>query len=271
MEFKFLRKWGATGLMLLSASAGAVQDIRLATTTSTENSGLLKYLLPAFEAQYGAKVLVIPVGTGKALKLGENGDVDAVLVHSRPDEDKFVAAGFGVMRQDVMYNDFVVVGPKADPAGVKGMRDVTVAFKKIMAAQAKFISRGDDSGTHKMERRIWQEAEAASKWPSYLSAGQGMGEVLAMAAELQGYTLTDRGTYLAYRARTGLDILVENDPHLFNYYGIIAVNPLKQPHANFQGAALLIEWITSKEGQRRIADFKVNGEQLFFPNAAVKP
>jgi tungstate transport system substrate-binding protein len=239
----------------------------LSTTTSTENSGLLSYLLPAFEAKTGIKVNVISVGTGKALELGKNGDVDVTLVHARALEDKFVAEGWGVDRRDVMYNDFIVAGPVADPAGVKGGRDVIAAFKKIAAANVKFISRGDNSGTDVMEKGYWQQAGTKPAGSNYVNAGLGMGEVLNMAAELKAYTLTDRATYGAYRARTGLAILVEGDKRMFNPYGIIAVNPAKHKGINDKGAKALIEWITSPEGQARIAAFKPAGEQLFFPDA----
>lgn len=255
-------------LAMLSSSGFAAKDIRLATTTSTDNSGLLKYLLPRFEAQYGEKVHVIAVGTGKALRLGENGDVDVVLVHARPDEERFVAAGHGVNRRDVMHNDFILVGSKEDPAQVRGMQDVVAAFGKISAGGARFISRGDDSGTDKMEKSYWKSAAIEPKGQAwFISAGLGMGEVLTMAAEMQGYTLSDRATYGAYRAKTGLEILVQGDSRMFNPYGVIAVNPKKYPDLNYQGAMALIEWLTSEEGQRMIAAFKVNGEQLFFPDA----
>ncbi len=255
-------------LALPGAEALAQRDIRLATTTSTDNSGLLRHLLPMFEARYGAPVRVISVGTGKALKLGENGDVDAILVHSRPDEDRFVAAGHGVNRRDVMYNDFVVVGPASDPAKVRGLRDAIEAFRRIARANARFVSRGDDSGTHKMELTYWQAAGIdLSSNPAYRSAGLGMAEVLLMASEMQAYALTDRATYGAMRAKTRLAVLVQGDPRLFNPYGIIAVNPAKYPGANYQGAMALIEWMTSKQGQQAIAEFKVAGEQLFFPGA----
>lgn len=261
--------WMGWGLILAawSACGFAAQDIRLATTTSTDNSGLLKYLLPRFETQYGGKVHVIAVGTGKALKLGENGDVDVVLVHARPDEDRFVAAGHGVNRRDVMHNDFILVGPKSDPAGIRGMKDVVAAFGKISAGGARFVSRGDDSGTDKMEKSYWKSAAIEPKGrPWFVSAGLGMGEVLTMAAEMQGYTLSDRATYGAYRAKTGLEILVEGDSRMFNPYGVIAVNPKKYPDLNYRGAMAFIEWLTSDEGRRLIAAFKVNGEQLFFPD-----
>lgn len=252
--------------LLAPAGALAANDIRLATTTSTENSGLLKFLLPLFEARYGGKVHVIAVGTGKALKLGENGDVDVLLVHSRPDEDRFVAAGHGVNRRDVMYNDFVIVGPAADPARIRGTRDALAAFRTIHAARVGFVSRGDDSGTHKMETALWEALAIAPQTnPGYKAAGRGMGEVLLMASELEAYSLSDRATQRALADKTGLEILLQGDPNLFNPYGIIAVNPAKYPGVNYSGATALIDWITSPEGQGAIARFKVNGEQLFFP------
>ncbi|KFI08566.1 substrate-binding domain-containing protein [Massilia sp. BSC265] len=254
-------------VVLTTPLAQAQGTIRLSTTTSTENSGLLKVLLPAFEAKTGTKVHVISVGTGKALELGKNGDVDVTLVHARTLEDKFVAEGWGVDRRDVMYNDFIVVGPTNDPARVKGGKDVIVAFQKIAASSSKFISRGDNSGTDVMERGYWQQAGTKPAGSNYVSAGLGMGEVLNMAAEMRAYTLTDRATYGAYRARTGLAVLVEGDKRMFNPYGIIAVNPARHKGVNYKGAKQLIDWITSLEGQARIAAFKPEGEQLFFPSA----
>ena len=251
----------------LTAAAWAADDIRLATTTSTENSGLLKVMLPLFEAKYGGKVRVVSVGTGAALKLGENGDADVVLVHARPLEDKFMAGGFGSVRRDVMYNDFIIVGPKSDPAGVRGSKDVNAAMKKIAASGAKFVSRGDESGTHQMEKDYWRTAGVEPKGAWYVSSGQGMGQVLTMAGEFQGYTLTDRATYAAYRDKSGLDTLVEGDPKMFNPYGIIAVNPQKHPKINNQGAMALVNWMTSPEGQKAIADFRINGVRMFFPTA----
>jgi tungstate transport system substrate-binding protein len=239
--------------------------LRLATTTSTENSGLLKAIIPKFEAASGLKVHVISVGTGKAMKLGENGDVDVMLVHSRPDEDVFVAQGFGVNRRDVMYNDFIVVGPRADPARVRGMKSVLDAFRKMLELNATFVSRGDDSGTDKMEKAYWTEVGQRPEGARYLSAGQGMGEVLTMAGHLDAYTLTDRATYSAYRSRIGLDIVVEGDPKMFNPYGVIAVNPARYPDVNYKGAMQFVEWLTGAEGRRAIAEFRVSGEQLFFP------
>ena len=253
---------------MLAPPAALAQDaIRLSTTTSTENSGLLDQLLPAFEAKTGIKVKVISVGTGKALELGRNGDVDVTLVHARQLEDKFVQEGWGVDRRDVMHNDFIVVGPETDPAKVRGNADVIAAFGKIAASGAKFISRGDNSGTDVMEKGYWQAAGTRPAGSSYVSAGLGMGEVLNMAAEMRAYTLTDRATFGAYKARTGLAVLVEGDKRMFNPYGIIAVNPAKHKGVNYKGAKQLIDWITSKEGQARIAAFRPEGEQLFFPSA----
>ena len=241
------------------------QDVlKLSTPTSTDNSGLLKYVLPAFEASTGTKVQVIAVGTGKALELAKNGDVDVALVHARALEDKFVAEGWGVDRRDVMYNDFIVVGPTADPARIKGSKDVIDAFRRIAATNVRFISRGDNSGTDVMEKGYWLQAATKPQKGNYVSAGLGMGEVLNMAAEMRAYTLTDRATYSAYKARTDLAILVEGDQRMHNPYGIIAVNPARHTGVNYKGAKQLIEWITSPEGQRRIAGFKPAGEQLFF-------
>ena len=261
-------------LILLGLTPAQADDkniVRLATTTSTANSGLLDYLLPKFEAKCQCKVHVIAVGTGKALKLGEDGNVDVVLVHARPAEDKFVAAGHGIDRRDVMYNDFVLIGPYNDPAKIRGEKDVIAAMRKISESQSRFVSRGDDSGTDQMEKEYWKTANIKpaetnqNRW--YFSAGQGMGEVLMMSGEMRAYTLTDRGTYISYRDRVGLPILVEGDQRMFNPYGIIAVNPKKYPDVNYKGASSLIEWITSKDGQQQIASFKVGGEQLFVPSA----
>jgi tungstate transport system substrate-binding protein len=251
----------------LAYAQSAPQTIRLSTTTSTENSGLLKFLLPAFEAKTNSKVNVISVGTGKALELGKNGDVDVTLVHARELEDKFVAEGWGIDRRDVMYNDFIVVGPDSDPAKIKGSKDVIDAFKRIAGANVRFISRGDNSGTDVMEKGYWTQAATKPQGASYVSAGLGMGEVLNMASEMRAYTLTDRATYGAYKAKTGLAIVVEGDKRMVNPYGIIAVNPARHPGVNYKGAKQLIEWITSAEGQAKIASFKPSGEQLFFPSA----
>ena len=264
---KLTKHLAVLGFLLATAvPALAQQVIKLSTTTSTENSGLLQYLLPKFEAKTNSKVNVISVGTGKALELAKNGDVDVTLVHARASEDKFVAEGHGVNRRDVMYNDFIIVGPESDPAKIKGSKDVIDAMKKITASGAKFISRGDNSGTDQMEKAYWKQAGSQPQGAAYVSAGLGMGEVLTMAAELRAYTLTDRATYIAYRAKTGLQIVVEGDQKMFNPYGIIAVNPKNFPQANYKGAMQLVEWITSPEGQGLIAAFKVDGQQVFFPS-----
>lgn len=249
---------------------GDAREVRLSTTTSTENSGLLDWLLPAFEKVCACKVRVIAVGTGKALELAKNGDVDVTLVHARPAEDAFVAAGYGVDRRDVMYNDFVLVGPSDDPAHLAGGRDVLAAFRTLAGGAVKFISRGDNSGTDQMEHAYWKALGITPQGAWYVSAGLGMGETLAMAAQLRAYTLTDRATYSALKpaAREGLQIVVQGDPKMFNPYGIIAVNPQRWPQTNSAGAKQLIEWITSPAGQARIAAFKPAGEPLFFPSAS---
>jgi tungstate transport system substrate-binding protein len=250
----------------LAGSAWAAEDIRLATTTSTENSGLLKVILPLFEAKYGGKVRVVSVGTGAALKLGENGDADVVLVHARPLEDKFMAGGFGSVRRDVMYNDFIIVGPKRDPAGVRGSKDAIAAMKKIAASGAKFVSRGDESGTHQMEKDYWKAAGVEPKGAWYVSSGQGMGQVLTMTGEFEGYTLTDRATYAAYKDKTGLETLVEGDPKMFNHTALsqstAEASQGKQSGRNGDG-----ELDGFAEGQKAIADFKINGVQMFYPTA----
>lgn len=254
-------------MVSLSSSVTAEERLRMSTTTSTENSGLLKVLLPPFEKSCDCKVDVIAVGTGKALKLGETGDVDVVFVHARELEEKFVADGFGVNRKDVMYNDFVIIGPKNDPAGIKQSKDAADAFSKIASKNAIFISRGDESGTHQKEKEMWKGAGITPKGSWYVEAGQGMGEVINMATERQGYTLTDRGTYIAYKKKSDLVLLYEGDKALFNPYGVIAVNPKKHPHVKYDLVMKFIDFLTTREGQEIIANFKVNGEQLFFPNA----
>jgi tungstate transport system substrate-binding protein len=243
------------------------QVLRMATTTSTENSGLLKVILPAFESRSGLEVQVLAVGTGQALRLGCNGDVDVVLVHAPAAEQKFVEDGCGVNRRQVMYNDFVIVGPPADPAGVTQSKDVAEALTKIAATKAVFVSRGDDSGTNKKELALWQEADIQPAGDWYRQAGQGMGKVLQMTGELDGYTLTDRGTWLAYRARSPLKIVFEKDPALYNPYGVIAVNPGRYADSNYTGAMTFIGWITSREGQQMIADYRIDGQTLFTPMA----
>jgi tungstate transport system substrate-binding protein len=250
------------------AETGAV--LILATTTSTDDSGLLKFILPDFEAEYGIKVDVIAVGTGQALTLGQDGNADVLLVHARAREDEFMAAGHGVRREDVMYNDFIILGPEDDPAGIRGMTSAAEALKKIAESEQEFISRGDQSGTHSKELSIWKAAgmEPSGNW--YISAGQGMGEVLTMTGEQQVYTLSDRATYLA-RSQTGidLDILVEGDPVLFNPYGVIAVNPNKGTHIKSDLANQFIDWIISLSVQEKIADFGIDefGQSLFIPDS----
>jgi tungstate transport system substrate-binding protein len=255
------------GLLISPAVGAAEKVIRLATTTSTENSGLLKVLLPAFERDTGYKVHVIAVGTGKALKMGQDGDVDVVMVHARAAEEAFVNAGHGVNRRDLMYNDFVFVGPKSDPAGIRSAKDANAALERIAKREAIFISRGDESGTHKKEQALWKAAGVTPGGSWYRAIGQGMEQALQMASESQGYTLTDRGTWLALRKKLDLQILAEGDERLFNPYGVIAVNPARFPDANYQGAMALIAWLTSVPGQRMIAHFSADGSPLFFPVA----
>ncbi|MFK5986527.1 MAG: substrate-binding domain-containing protein [Pseudomonadota bacterium] len=239
--------------------------LRLATTTSTDNSGLLKYLLPTFEKQSGYKVHVIAVGTGKALRMGKDGDVDVVLVHAPGAEQKFVDSGFGEKRFKVMYNDFVLVGPANDPANIKGAKTIAEAMANIANNKQLFISRGDDSGTHKKERKLWQAANVKPGGEWYREAGQGMGKVLQIASELNAYTMTDRGTWLSVKSKSALQIQFQGDEQLFNPYGIIAVNPKRHPDVNHAAALALIEWITSKLGQKLIYDFAIDGNQLFTP------
>lgn len=239
--------------------------IRLATTTSTNNSGLLDILLPAFEKDREYKVKVISVGTGKALRLAREGDVDVVLVHARSAEDKLVADGYGVNRQNVMYNDFVLVGPDSDPANIRGTTDASNALSRIVASKSLFISRGDTSGTHKKELQLWEQAGIKPQGQWYREAGQGMGKVLQIAGELDAYTLTDRGTWLAYRNKVPLVIVTEGDKRLFNPYGIIAANPARYPDANYSGAMALINWITSSAAQNMIGAFTIDGQRLFVP------
>ncbi|UCF79454.1 MAG: substrate-binding domain-containing protein [Candidatus Eiseniibacteriota bacterium] len=241
--------------------------IRLATTTSTDNTGLLGLLLPPFTARYGVEVQVIAVGTGAAIALAEKGDVDVILVHDRVSEDAFIEKGFGVNPREVMHNDFVIVGPSSDPAGIMGLRDASAALGKIAARRSLFVSRGDESGTHKKEKRLWHSAGVRPEGGWYWSAGQGMGAVLVMADEKRAYTLTDRGTYLAFKKKMDLSVLVEGDARLFNPYRIIAVNPALHPHVKYVEVMALIGWLTSREGQELIANFKIDDETLFFPDA----
>lgn len=259
-------------LLFLALSAAARAEdkfITVASTTSTENSGLFAYLLPAFTKKTGIEVHVVAVGTGQALKLGERGDADVVFVHDRPAELAFVAAGFGVGRREVMYNDFVVVGPREDPAGIKGMSDAVAAFKKIAAAKMLFLSRGDQSGTNEAELRLWREAGIDAKTAGegwYRDTGSGMGATLNTAAGIGGYTLSDRGTWLSFKNRASLVVAVEGDKRLFNQYGVMLVSPARHPTVKREWGQAFIDWLTAPEGQKTIAGYKINGEQLFFPN-----
>ncbi|MGC8602698.1 MAG: extracellular solute-binding protein [Desulfomonilaceae bacterium] len=259
--------YGLFIVLLLSSTSLCETRLRMSTTTSTENSGLLGVVLPPFEKENNVKVDVIAVGTGKALKLGENGDVDVVFVHSKPAEDKFVAEGFGVDRRDVMYNDFIIIGPKDDPAKIKNLKSAVQAFKKIAETQALFISRGDDSGTNLKEKDIWKATGIIPKGSWYMEAGKGMGAVLQMANEKRAYTLSDRGTFLSYQQKIALVEFVQGDKVLFNPYGIIAVNPNKHSNVQYTLAKKFIDFITGPEGQKIIADYKLNGKQLFFPDS----
>lgn len=248
------------------------QELILATTTSTQDSGLLDYLLPMFTEETGVTFKVIAVGSGQAIQLGKDGDADVLLVHSPAAEKDFMTAGDGVRREDVMYNDFVIVGPAADPAGIKGMTSAVDAFKKLQKTGSTFISRGDDSGTHNKEKSIWSKAEITPEGKWYVSAGQGMGEVLTMADEQQAYTLSDRATYLTRKqAGLNLDILVEGDKALFNPYGVIAVNPAKNPAIKADLANQFIDWIISLSTQDKIAEFGLDtfGQSLFTPSSAL--
>lgn len=244
------------------------KEIILSTTTSTYDSGLLDELIPVFEKKYKISVKPIAVGTGEALGMGERGEVDVVLVHARSAEDKFLEEGYGVNRKDVMHNDFVIIGPEEDPAEIKGNENVTEAFKKMSEKQMLFLSRGDYSGTHKKEIKIWEEAGIEPKGDWYLEAGQGMAGTIMIANEKNAYTLTDRGTYLSLQKNIQLKILFEGDPLLLNSYGIIAVNPNKYSHVNYECAIKFIDFITSKEGQEIIKNFGIDkyGQPLFFPD-----
>lgn len=257
----------ALALLALALATGAHGEpvIRMSTTTSTEHSGLLGAILPAFEAKAGQRVHVIAVGSGKALELAKNGDVDLTLVHARDAEDAFVAAGHGIDRRDVMHNDFVVVCAANDPARIRGLRDVVAGFRTIADSKVRFVSRGDNSGTDMMEQSYWRAAAGKPPAPRYVSAGLGMGEVLSMTAEMQACTLSDRATFVSYRARTGLAVMVEGDARMRNPYGVIRVNPARHPGTNSAGALMLADWLTSAEGQARIAAFRREGQQLFFP------
>ena len=252
------------------AAAALVGFITVASTTSTEQSGLFRHLLPAFEKKAGIQVRVVALGTGQALDMGRRGDADVVFVHAKALEEKFVAEGYGVKRFEVMYNDFVLVGPKSDPAKVGGSKDIVAALQKIQSAKATFASRGDKSGTHFAELQLWKMAGIdidKAKGPWYRDTGSGMGPTLNTAAGMNAYALADRGTWLSFKNRGELVISVEGDQRLFNQYGVILVNPSKHPHVKKDMGRAFIDWIVSPDGQAAIATYKIGGEQLFFPNA----
>lgn len=253
-----------------TAPAVGTRFITVSSTTSTTDSGLFNALLPAFQRASGIEVRIVSQGTGQALDTGRRGDADVVFVHARTQEEKFVADGFGVERKPVMYNDFVLIGPKADPAGVRGGKDIVTALKTLQARTALFISRGDKSGTHSAELGLWKAADIAietAKGPWYREIGQGMGAALNMASAQNGYVLSDRATWLSFKNRGDLEIVVEGDRRLFNQYGVILVNPAKHTHVKKVDGQRFIDWLTGPDGQRAIADYKINGEQLFFANA----
>ena len=262
----------ALAAVLLAAPAFSQEkSIVVASTTSTQDSGLFGHLLPLFKAKTGIDVRVVALGTGQALDTGRRGDADVVFVHAKAEEEKFVAEGFGVKRQAVMYNDFVLIGPKADPAGIQGSRDIAAALKAVSDRKATFVSRGDRSGTHVAELNLWKAAGidiAAAKGPWYREIGQGMGAALNMASASNAYVLSDRATWIAFKNKGEIDIVVEGDKRLFNQYGVMLVNPAKHPTVKREFGQQFIDWLVSFDGQRAISGYKVSGEQLFYPNAA---
>jgi tungstate transport system substrate-binding protein len=252
--------------LLTSPVAAQTRFITVASTTSTEQSGLFKHLLPIFEKKTGIQGRVVALGTGQALDMGKRGDADVAFVHDKAAEEKLVAEGYFVQRRDVMYNDFLIVGPRTDPAGARG-QDAVVAVRKIAEAKAPFASRGDNSGTHAAELRLWKLAGIEPRGAWYRATGSGMGPTLNTASGMNAYALTDRGTWLSFRNRGELAILVEGDKRLFNQYGVMLVNPQKHPHVKADMGRAFIAWLVSPEGQNAIAAYRINGEQLFFPNA----
>jgi tungstate transport system substrate-binding protein len=276
LAFAFTAILAATAPSIAKDATNATQQksITVASTTSTENSGLFKYLLPLFKQKTGIDVKVVALGTGQALDVARRGDADVVFVHAKPLEEKFVADGEGVARYEVMYNDFVIIGPKSDPAKIAGSKDVVEAFKKIAAAKASFVSRGDRSGTHVAELRHWKETgidPATGKGTWYKEIGQGMGAALNTAAASNSYVLSDRGTWISFKNRGDLQIVVEGDKRLFNQYGVMLVNPTKHPNVKKDLGQAFIDWVISPEGQKAIAAYQIQGQQLFFPNATGKP
>jgi len=274
---RYRRALDAIALLLLSVCAGGVAGgtgadryITVASTTSTENSGLFGHVLPAFERRTGIAVRVVALGTGQALDVGRRGDADVVFVHDRAAEERFVEEGAGIGRRNVMYNDFVLIGPDADPAKVSGSHDIAVALRAIRDAKAPFVSRGDRSGTHAAELRLWSDAGIdieTVKGDWYRETGSGMGAALNTASAMDAYVLADRSTWLAFRNRGGLTVLLEGDRRLFNQYGVILVNPARHPQVKRADAQAFIDWLVSPEGQSAIAGYRIDGEQLFFPNA----
>jgi tungstate transport system substrate-binding protein len=263
---------GIVALIAFSVTSAQAQQrfITVASTTSTEQSGLFSHLLPRFEQKTGIKVRVVALGTGQALDLARRGDADVVFVHARSAEEKFLTEGYGVKRFPVMYNDFVLVGPKIDPAKIGGSKDILEALRKVETAKAPFVSRGDKSGTHMAELDLWKATGVdidKAKGPWYRDTGQGMGPALNTAASMNAYILTDRGTWLAFKNRGDLTILVEGDKRLFNQYGVMLVNPDKHPSVKKELGQMFVDWVISPEGQKAIAEYKINGEQLFYPNA----
>jgi tungstate transport system substrate-binding protein len=270
MKHRFHIVAAILGLMIQGPALAQDRSIVVASTTSTEQSGLFGFLLPRFTEKTGIAVKVVAVGTGQALDIGRRGDADVVFVHDRPAEDKYMSEGFGVKRFDVMYNDFVIIGPKADPAHIAGSKDVMAAFRAIAAAKVAFISRADRSGTHAAELRYWKDAGIdidAVKASWYREIGQGMGAALNMASADNAYLLADRGTWLSFKNRGDLVILVEGDKRLFNQYGVMLVNPARHPNVKVREGQAFIDWLLSPDGQKTIAGYKVGGEQLFFPDA----
>ena len=260
----------ALALAAAAPASWAQKFITVASTTSTEQSGLFKHLLPAFQKKTGIEVRVVALGTGQALDMARRGDADVVFVHARAAEEKFIAEGHGVKRLPVMYNDFLLVGPKSDPAKVGGGKDILEALKKVKAAGAPFVSRGDRSGTHMAELDLWKAAKIdieKEKGPWYRDTGQGMGPALNSASSMNAYILADRGTWISFKNRGDLAILVAGDKRLFNQYGVILVNPEKHLHVKKELGQAFIDWVISPDGQKNIADYKIGGEQLFFPNA----
>jgi tungstate transport system substrate-binding protein len=262
-----------TAVLALSIASGAFAEeksIVVASTTSTQDSGLFGHILPLFKVKTGIDVKVVAQGTGQALDTGRRGDADVVFVHAKEQEEKFLAEGFGVRRFPVMYNDFILVGPKGDPAGIAGTKDIVAALETIKAKQIPFISRGDRSGTHQAELKLWKIAGidiGIDRGPWYREIGQGMGATLNTASASKAYTISDRGTWISFKNKADLVIAVEGDKRLFNQYGVMLVNPAKHPHVKKELGQKFVDWLVSPEGQKAIADYKIGGQQLFFPNA----